>query len=143
MKCQNFHLFKIIFILFLYAFSTLSVAANRNDLYKIGLKAYKDKNYVVSLKNLYAFYVLNETEINNKPEFKKMLNERISTSEAILKLSFASNPSIIKKDNKLRILTRKGGGTFTGTGMEIDDLLNKNKIDLNAIQNFNHKALTR
>ena len=121
--------------------STL-IAGERDDLYTEGLDAYDKKHHVEALKKLYAFYILNEAEIDKKPEFKKKLKDRISTSETILKLSFASNPSVLKDDHRIRIITRQGGGSFTGTGMEIEDLLNKKTIDLKAIQGLNHKALS-
>jgi len=143
MKCLLNHLSKTVTIAILFIITPSSlIAAERDDLYTEGLSAYTKKNHVEALKKLYAFYILNESEVEKKPVFKKKLKERISTSESILKLSFASNPSIQKGEHRTRIITRQGGGSFTGTGMEVEDLLNKKTIDLKAIQGLNHKALT-
>lgn len=147
MKCLISHLFKSLFAIVLLLVSATSIyAGNRDDLYTKGIKAYEENDYVSALKNLYAFYIINEKEIDAKPDFKKKLKERISKSESILKLSFASNPSIQKGKNPkgkihFRINTKIGGG-FAGTAIEIEDLLKNKTIDLNAIQELNHKTLT-
>lgn len=143
MKCLLNHLSKVLVITTLIMITPTSIiAGERDDLYTEGLDAYSKKNHVEALKKLYAFYILNQIEIEQQPEFKKKLMKRISTSESILKISFASNSSILMGDQRVRIITRQGGGSFTGTGMEIEDLLNKKAIDLKAIQSLNQKALT-
>lgn len=117
-------------------------AGNRDDLYELGKEAYESGDYVAAIKNLYAFYVLNEEEIDNNPDFKKKLAERIAYSETILKLSFSSNPNVQEHNGRIRIITRQGGGSFTGTGMEIDDLIKRDAINLESIQELNHESLT-
>jgi len=142
MKCLLNRLSKVLMITTLFILSPYElIAAERDGLYTEGLDAYSKSHHVEALKKLYAFYILNEAEIEKKPEFKKKLKERISTSESILKLSFASNPSIQKGDQRIRIITKQGGGSFTGNGRKIEDLLNKKAIDLKAIQGLNHKTL--
>jgi len=121
--------------------STLE-AGERDDLYTEGIAAYANGEHVESLKKLYAFYVINEAEIVKEPDFKRKLEEKIATSEAVLKLSFASNSSVLKGEQRIRIITKQGGGSFAGNGREVEDLLNKKNIDLKAIENLNHKALT-
>lgn len=143
MICQRNHLFKLFAITALFFILTAeSVAGERDDLYTEGIAAHDNQGHVEALKKLYAFYVLNEAEIKKRPEFEKKLKQKISTSEAILKLSFATNSSVQKGDKRIKFITRQGLGSFTGTGMEVDDLLNKKAIDLKAIQELNHKALT-
>ncbi len=142
MICQRNHLFKIfeITVLLFMSISAL-VAAERDDLYTEGMEDHSNQDHVEALKKLYAFYILNEVELKKRPEFEKKLKEKISTSEAILKLSFSTNPSVQLGEKHFRFIGI-GGGSFSGTGKEIDDLLNNKAIDLKAIQELNHKALT-
>lgn len=143
MICQRNHLFKILVITTLLFMSTsVLVAGERDDLYTEGMAAHSNQDHVEALKKLYAFYVLNEAEIKKRPEFEKKLKEKISTSEAILKLSFATNSSVQQGEKRIKFITSQGGGSFTGNGMEVDDLLNKKAIDLKKIQELNHKTLT-
>lgn len=142
MTCRKHCLFKFFAIAILFSISTSNlIAAEREDLYREGKDAYSNQKYVEALKKLYAFYVLNEIEIDKNPELKRILQEKISASEAILKLSFAVNSNIEKRDKVVRIITKERGGIFTGTGMEVDELLNKKAIDLEKIQDLNHKTL--
>ncbi|WP_157890298.1 hypothetical protein [Marinobacterium aestuarii] len=144
MKCQKNLLSSLVMLSIWLCLSSAPVhAGQRDDLYAKGIDAYGSKNYVVALKNLYAFYVLNEAEIDARPDFKKQINERIVNSEAILKLSFAANPSIQASSGVTRIITRNLGGSFIGTGMEVEDLLKSKTIDLKSIQDFNHKSLAQ
>ncbi|WP_036189920.1 hypothetical protein [Marinobacterium lacunae] len=143
MICLKSHLSKVL-IIFLFSFISIPylVAGERDDLYIEGLAAYSNNEHVEALKKLYAFYVINEAEILNNPEFMNKLKEKITTSETVLKVAFSSNPSIIKSDNRIRIITKQGGGSFIGTGMEVEDLLDKKAIDLKVIESINHKSLT-
>lgn len=140
MKYRKSLLFSLLTITLWLCFLSGSIqAGNRDDLYEAGNDAYESKDYVMALKNLYAFYVLNESDIDANPDFKKKLVDRIANAEAILKLSYSSNPSIQEHNGRIRIITRQGGGSFTGTGREIDNLINNNAIDLESIQELNHK----
>ena len=138
----NHHSRLLVLTLFLIIFPPALLAGERDDLYSEGMAAYSSKQHVEALKKLYAFYVLNEAEINQMPEFKRKLEEKIATSEAVLKLSFASNPSVQVGSKAVRIITKKKGGSFIGTGKEVEDLMSSKAIDLKAIQEINHKALT-
>lgn len=143
MKYQTPPLFRLLAIAVWLSVCSGSIqAGNRDDLYELGKDAYESSDYVAALKNLYAFYILNEEKIDNNPDFKKKLADRIAYSEAILKLSFSSNPHIQENNGRIRIITRQGGGSFTGTGMEIDELIRRNSIDLKSIQELNHESLT-
>tara|TARA_B100001059_G_C17827077_1_gene582070 strand:- start:142 stop:591 length:450 start_codon:yes stop_codon:yes gene_type:complete len=142
MKCQKNHLFRLVVTVTFLFHINLSFAGERDELYQLGNKAFAEKDYVTSLKSLYAYYLFNQEAIESKPEFKSKILNRISTVESILNLSFAANPSVLTNDNRIRIITRTEGGPFIGNGKEIDDLLKSNKVNLEAIKNINHKALT-
>ena len=60
------------------------VGAERPELYRRGNDAYEQGNYVVALKELYAFYVLNEELMSEHEEFKKDLEARIARCEQYL-----------------------------------------------------------
>jgi len=140
MKCPINHLFSLfVTALSLFLPSYPTYAGERDDLYQNGLKAYESKDYVVALKDLYAFYVLNKTKIDDDPDFSKKILGRISTSESILKLSFAANSSVQELNGRIRIITKHGGGSFVGTGKEIENLMNNKKIDLESIKDISHK----
>lgn len=139
MKCPINHLFSLFITalsLFLPFYPTY--AGERDDLYQNGLKAYESKDYVVALKDLYAFYVLNKTKIDADPDFMKKILGRISTSESNLKSSFEANTSFIEPSGRKRLLRKFGGDSFGGKGKEIQDSLNK-KIDLESIKDRNLK----
>lgn len=143
MKYQTHRLSSLLAIVIWLSFFSGSVqAGNRDDLYELGNYAYESGDYVEAVKNLYAFYILNEKEIENAPDFKKKLADRIAYAEAILKLSFSSNPYVQESKGRIRIITRQGGGSFTGTGKEIDELIKRNAIDLKSIKQLNHESLT-
>lgn len=82
MNCPRNRLTSFLLAIATLLLSNVSFAWNRDDLYKIGKEAYYKQDYVSALKNLYAYYVLNEVEINKHPDFKKRINDSISTSEA-------------------------------------------------------------
>lgn len=135
MLCQKIRLSSLLLGLLLLAFAAgSSQAGKRDDLYKEGNKAFESKDHVTALKKLYAFYVLNQEEIESNPEFKRKIEERISYSESLLTISFSSNPSVQWTGRSFRVLTEGDGTVFTGTGKEIQDLLNSKTIDLDAIK---------
>lgn len=73
----------IISLAFLFL-SSNSVASKRPDLYESGKSAFDEGDHVTALKNLYAFYVLNEATLSDHTEFKQLLEEKIKHCEAYL-----------------------------------------------------------
>lgn len=142
MRCQTNHLFRLaVMVIFLFHID-ISLAGERDDLYQLGNEAFLKNDYVTSLKSLYAYYVINQKAIDAQPDFKAKILNRILKSESILKISFAANPSIVTNGKIIRIITRTNNGQFIGNGKEIAELLQSNKVNLEAIKNINHQALT-
>ncbi len=119
------------------------IAAERDDLYESGSAAFKDKNYCVALKNLFAFYVLNEKYLNEHPDLKKTLEKKIAEAESVVSLLMATNTNFIVTDEGVRIIPRKGDGGFFGNGKKIEDLFLKGKLDLKKISLENQKQMER
>lgn len=126
------YLFKISLLALLIIFAINLFAAEREDLYQVGRIAYNQGDYVKALKNLYAFYVMNEDAINKNPEFKMTLENKILHCETILEVYYITNISITPNDSMTRFKINKyratGGKAFT-----IDDLVT-NKVDLLEIK---------
>ena len=80
--------FRCLALVSLLCLSGSAYASERGDLYTIGREAYAEKKYVTALKNLYAFYVLNEDTLQEPEhqEFKNRLEVSIRQCEAILAL---------------------------------------------------------
>jgi len=60
--------------------------AERNDIYTLGISALKTGNCVAAIKNLYAYYVVNQTELEAEEniDFTKRLLANIARCENIL-----------------------------------------------------------
>ena len=103
-------------------------AAVRDDLYAAGKAAYEAGSYGTALKNLYAFYVLNQAAINSNEEFKDSLTERIKISES--KIQIALHTTAIKGPDgrsRIMVITNATGGII-GTGKEIQDRIDSGEL---------------
>ena len=129
---MSYH-FKVFVIITAFVLAGSAHSAEREDLLKSGKAAYNSQDYVTALKNLYAFFILNESDLSEYPEIKKSIVSKINKSEAVLKLSFASNNNVNMNSGKFTLRTDKIDKGFTGTGMEINDLLMNKSIDLNMM----------
>lgn len=58
-----------------------SIAADRSDLYDSGRRAYQNEDYVAALKNLHAFYAINQKQVDRDLEFKAEVLDAINYSE--------------------------------------------------------------
>ena len=131
MECQKSRHFKISAVLLIGALLPGFVnSGERDDLYESGLKAYESDNYVLALKNLFAFYVLNQKNVDKNKDFKKKLLRRISKSESIIENSLRENAIESWSSKDSRVLEKQSGVVLRGTGKEIEDLL---KMDLDTI----------
>ncbi|QTH72178.1 hypothetical protein [Pseudoalteromonas xiamenensis] len=101
-------------------------AAEREDLYAEAKTAYEAQNYVVALKNFYAFYIVNQDAIYALPAFKESLEKKIAECEAKLTLALASNKLIDMSNGKFVIRTNEVSTDFSGTGKEIQQILHSN-----------------
>jgi len=132
-KKYHFNYLKMPILLMLF-FTSFVLGGNRDDLYELGRKAYSEKDHVTALKNLYAFYILNENSINNNKDFKSKIDEMIKTSDSLLRIGY-SNKTILKIDSNGQLITEKVDKSFTVTGKEIQNILNSRSIN-------NHRSLT-
>lgn len=94
MICPINRLFKI--FIFISIISCQMYAGDRDDLYKEGLKAFKEKAYIEALKKLYAYYILNEKAIITNKDFYQKLNKLILKSEDELKNSIKITNNLIQ-----------------------------------------------
>ena len=124
---------KLIICLTFLCLSSIGVASKRLDLYRLGNTAYKEGNYVTALKNLYAYYVLNEERLPGNPVFKQKLEAAIKRCEDSLNWSHGS---------VLRLLVdaSSGGGVpgFRAQGQVVDEGINT-KLD-EIIRSLNPSA---
>lgn len=136
------------------------LSAERQDLYDHGNKAFESRDYVTALKNLYAFYVINENALEAHPELKEKIETRITEAEAIIAIAVASNSKVSFAEGRVIIIPEVGkagigflgigkeipeisGGGFSGSGKEIQDLIKSGEIDLNQISKENHTNLSK
>ena len=125
-------LFSIIILAILIINST-AISAEREDIYHSGKKAFESKNYVVALKNLYAFYIINELSLEKHKEFKNNILEKIATCESMLTLALATNKTVNLEQGKVVFKSTEIKGGFTGTGMEIQKLLENKSINIDQM----------
>lgn len=120
--------------------SQAASSAEREDLYQSGRLAFEKKEYVLALMNLHAFYVLNEADLENYPDLKITLEEKIKAAQSILETAMASNPRITLTPEGVVLKTINGTihGGISGTGKEIQDLIQSGKIDLESISRANN-----
>ena len=111
--------------LILLCLSGSALASERSELYDLGKQAYDQGNYVTALKNLSAFYVLNEEDLAREElqEFKKTLEVAIKRCELVLGL-LLRNANV--SGGQLYLAGRSG---FTATAIQIDDLLDQSTPD--------------
>ena len=114
---MSFHS-KFVVCLILLFLSGSATASKRPDLYKLGKDAYDQGKYVTALKNLYAFYVLNEDELAGHPDVKKSLTAAIDKCETTLGVLFKTNANVA--EGEVYILNKRG---IKGKAMEIGDLV--------------------
>jgi len=139
MKCPTNRLSNLLLVTLIICITqNIAHAGIRDDLYETGIEAYDSKNYVIALKNLYAFYVLNESAIDQNPDFKRNLLSRIETSETILKVSYAASPTELPASGGIRIRTNQIDRSMTGTASEIESLLKNQTMFLESINNQHH-----
>ena len=111
------------------------LAADRDDLYHLGRAQFKNNNCVDALKNLYAFYVINEEVLETQEKFKTTLTENIKNCETRLSLAVASNDNLQIRDGVWTIENGNIDRGFRGTGMEIEDFLKKHPEGLEKMMN--------
>jgi len=132
-------LFRFVFILAL-GLSFNITAAERSDLYESGKLAYDSKNYVVALKNLYAFYVINIDDIEDNPLFKKSIEEKLAECEVKLSLALVSNKSIDMSAGKFILRSSEIDSGFSGTGKQVQELLKNNSINLEKMMKHRQRT---
>ena len=89
------HIFLILFVLITFAFTEAQevvgkaeIPGERDDLYKKGSEAYKEKDYLTALKNLYAFLVINDEKLKTEyPDHRKRIEKAIEVCEYELRKS--------------------------------------------------------
>ena len=96
-----------------------SAASERPDLYKLGKQAYDKGNYVTALKNLYAFYVLNDEELAERQDLKDSLEAAIEQCETLLGVLLKAHANV--SEGEVYILD--GTKRTRGVAIEIDDLV--------------------
>ncbi|MGJ8678399.1 MAG: hypothetical protein ACSHX0_12850 [Akkermansiaceae bacterium] len=82
--------------------------------------------------------MLNEDSLGSHPELKKSLEAKIKTAESILATAMASNSKLTLSKDTFTIRSETIGGGFSGTGKEIQELIETGKIDLKKISQKNH-----
>lgn len=113
-------------ILGLILLSLNAASAERVDLYDSGKDAYLDGDYVAALKNLHAFYVLNQDEIDRREGFKAEIINAVTYSEQALR----RDPStVIRASEDLECQQRQI--LIRASAEEVQDLLNSDWLKSN------------
>ena len=111
--------FRVVFCsLFLCIASSIS-GSERSDLYERGKEAYAQGKYVTALKNLYAFYVLNEKALADFPQLKQLLEDAIGKCETTLGVLLEQNADVDKGE----IYIFGSGRRLHGSAVRIEDLV--------------------
>jgi hypothetical protein len=129
MVCQKIRRSSFLFFLLLNT-SFYAEAAERDDLYDLGRSAYEADDYVLALKNLYAFYVLNAESVGDNPSFQESIEAAIADCEVKLKLALASNKFVDAKNGKFILRSDEVDSGFILTGKQVEELINSNVINL-------------
>lgn len=130
-------------IISILSFPCAAISAERADLYKSGLEAYKSKNYVLALKNLYAFYVLNEIHLEKHLELKNKLMLTIEECESILSIAIAYNKHITLTPSKFKLETTEIKNGFSGTAKEIQELLKNKSINIEQMMKNRQQSILK
>lgn len=111
---------------------TYGMAGIRDDLYENGKKSYKSADYGAALRDLYAYYILNQEAIDAMPDFQAALKEHIQICETKIAIALLATAGSDQK-RTLTIFSQQQGG-IKGTGKEIQDLLQSGKISIQSIE---------
>ena len=103
------HLFSSIVLAITFQTANIN-AAERIDLYNQGKTALASGNCISAIKNLYAFYILNQTDFEKDPDFTANYLAKIERCELALSQAIASTSKIAPEK------PIKSGSSLSGSG---------------------------
>lgn len=133
-NCLRIFLSSVLFLM-VFGLSLDVTAAEREDLYALGKSAYESQDYVLAIKNLYAFYIVNLDSINENPSFKNSIESKISECETKLALALASNKSLDMRAGRFILRSDEIDGGFLGNARELEEFLDIKSIDIDRMLN--------
>ena len=71
------------------SFPLVAMSAEREELYRLGVTADKNKDCIHTIKYLYAFYIINEKSLGDHSKLKISLEQKISRCSSQLKRKLA------------------------------------------------------